>query len=81
MLYMLVPRSARSWSHFRMFLTYASAEQTALTVARGIVKEGRNPDWCEIVAYDGVEELQPVFVYTLVGADYLRREEWPTPSS
>lgn len=80
MLYMIVPHVARKWMDLRMFSNYAVAEHTALMVARAIELEGKDPDWCEIVAYEGLDELRPVFVYTLVGSRRLHREPWPTPS-
>ncbi len=81
MLYMIIPHAAKNWIHLRMFPNYAAAEHIALTVARAIELEGHCPDWCEIVAYEGLDELRPVFVYTLVGSQRLHREPWPTPSS
>lgn len=81
MIYILIPHAAKNWLHMRVFITYASAELTALSVARALAREGKLTDWCEIVAYDGVDEVSPRFVYTLVGTERLHREDWPTPSS
>lgn len=81
MIYVLIPHAAKNWMHVRMFNTYAAAEFTALTVARALRAEGRDTDWCEIVAYEGLDEVTPRFVYALVGAERLHREDWPTPSS
>ena len=81
MMYVLVPQMARSRSHIRMFATYCAAEQVALTVARALEAEGKDPEWCEIIAYEGLDELYPVFVFTLVGATRLERDPWPSPSS
>lgn len=81
MMYVLIPRAARAWTDLRIFNTYAAAEQVALRTARILQSERKSPDWCEIVAYEGIDELHPTFVFTLVGAQRLHREEWPTPSS
>lgn len=81
MIYVLIPHAARMWMHMRIFMTYAAAEHTALTVARALAREGKATDWCEIIAYEGLDEVLPRFVYTLVGTDRLHREDWPTPSS
>jgi hypothetical protein len=81
MIYMLVPHAARSRLHIRMFANYSVAEQTALTVARALEAEGKDPEWCEIIAYDGLDEMYPVFIYTLFRALRLHREPWPSPSS
>jgi len=81
MIYVLIPRTAKNWMHMRFFSTYSAAEHTALSVARALAREGKPTDWCEIVAYDGLDELSPRFVYGLVGAERLHRDDWPTPSS
>ncbi len=80
-MYVLVPLAARSRNHIRMFGNYSAAEQIALTVARALEAEGKNPEWCEVIAYDGLDELYPVFIFTLVGALRLERDPWPSPSS
>ncbi len=81
MLYVLIPHTAQTWEAFRMFVSYAAAEQAALLAARGFERAGLDPDWCSIVAFEGQDELYPVFLYTLVGSTRLHRERVPTPSS
>lgn len=80
MLYVVVPHTARVWTHLRFFMSYSAAEQAVLTVAYGLKREGKTTDWCEIVAFDGIDEMTPRFVYSLYG-DHLHREDWATPSS
>ena len=79
MLYVLIPRTYRSWDHLRMFLTYAAVEAVAIQTARAIAAQGGNPDWCIVVGMEGVDEVIPHFLYTLVGTSRLHREPWPTP--
>jgi hypothetical protein len=81
MLYVLIPHSAPSWESFRLFTTYAAVEQAALRAAQGFERTGFDPDWCSIIAYEGQDELDPIFLYTLVGSTHLHRERYPTPSS
>ena len=79
MIYLLVPYEAKTWEDFRMFTSYSAAEQIILQTARGLTREGRAPDWCSLIAYDGTDEIYPVFVYT-VAAGVLLREKWVSPS-
>lgn len=79
MIYMLVPHEARSWEDFRMFTSYSAAEQIILHTARALSREGHSPDWCSLIAYEGLDEIHPVFVYSIV-AGRLLREKWVSPS-
>lgn len=80
MLFVLVPHESRNEEDFRFFMTYSSAEQAVFLAARGLEQMKRNPDWCYLIAYDGVDELRPVFLYTLVGSSHLQRDPFPSPS-
>jgi hypothetical protein len=80
MLFVLIPHEARDVEDFRFFLNFPSAEQVILRAAQGFEHEGRNPDWCYLIAYDGTDELLPVFLYTLVGSVHLHRQPYPSPS-
>jgi len=80
MLYLLVPRMYRSWTDLRVFLSYAAAEAVALQTARAIEAGGGDPDWCILVGMEGVDEVLPHFLYTLVDSRRLHREPWPSPS-
>jgi len=80
MMYVLVPHVSEVWEHVRFFSTYASVEAVALRTARAIEAQGGDPDWCIVVGLDGIEELTPHFLFTLVGSARLHREPWPTPS-
>ena len=79
-LYVLIPHTARVPEQHRLFTSYSAVEQAALIAARGFEQAGMDPDWCSILAYDGQDELYPIFVYTLVGSVHLRREPYPSPS-
>ena len=81
MLYILIPHNAGSYEDFRMFTSFASAEQQIFLAARGYELLGEDPDWCCLVGYEGTDELRPVFLYTLVGPSHLRRDPYPSPSS
>ena len=80
MIYVVVPHTARVWTHLRFFTSYSAAEQAVMTVSWALKQDGKNTDWCEIVAFDGLDELTPQFVYSVYG-DRLHREAWATPSS
>lgn len=80
MLYVVVPCTGHSWEHMRFFTSYAAAEGLALETAKALERQRQDPDWCTIVGLDGTDELHPIFVYSLVGSAYLRRERWPTAS-
>jgi hypothetical protein len=80
MLYILVPHQARSQDDIRYFATFSMAEQAVFLAAQGYARSGEDPDWCVLLAYDGVDELRPVFVYSLVAVDRLRRDPYPSPS-
>jgi hypothetical protein len=77
MIYILFPHDSKN---FRIFTNYTAAEQAILRSAKGFEREGHDPDWCILIAYEGIDELYPVFVYNLVGSNYLVREEVPSPS-
>ena len=77
MIYLLIPHEGKT---IRIFTTYAGAEQAILRSARGFEREGHDPDWCILIAYDGTDELYPMFVYSLVGSSHLAREDFPSPS-
>jgi N-methylhydantoinase A/oxoprolinase/acetone carboxylase beta subunit len=78
---MLIPHVVPSVWDTRLFSTYSAAEQTVLTVAKHMAREGRDPDWCTMVAYEGTDELHPLFMYTIVGTSRLEREPFATPLS
>jgi hypothetical protein len=70
MIYVLIPHVGGSP---RYFTTYASAEQAVVSMARALKAHTIDPNWCKLIAYDGLEELSAVFLYTLVGDSYLQR--------
>lgn len=80
-IYMLIPHVVPSVWETRLFATYSAAEQTVLTVAKHRVREGRDPDWCTLVSYEGTDELLPLHVYTIVDETRLDRETFVIPSS
>jgi hypothetical protein len=80
MLYILIPHKALSQDEVRMFTSFGVAEQVIFTAARAYAAAGQDPDWCSLTAYTGVDELYPVFFYTIVGVDRLEREAIPSPS-
>ena len=63
-----------------MFLTYSAAEQAVRQTAVALVKMGQSEDWCRLIALDGMDEVFPVFTYT-ISDGYLHREKWVLPSS
>jgi hypothetical protein len=81
MLYLLIPHKATTADDYRLFTTFALAEQIALSVARAYEQAGEDPDWCCLVGYEGMDELRPSFLFTLLGSVRLRRDKYPIPSS
>ena len=80
MLFVVIPHEERSYEDFRYFSTFSSAEQAVLVAAKGFRRLGQNPDWCILIAYDGIDELHPVFLYTITPMIQLYREPYPSPS-
>ena len=80
MMFVLIPHTSRSWEDMRMFASYAAAEQAVHETAAAMVKLGGDEDWCQLIGMDGMDEFQPVFVYTMSGGR-LRREKWVLPSA
>jgi hypothetical protein len=80
MIYVIFPHDDLTWNSARLFTSYSAMEQAVLIAARGFKREGYDPDWCFIVAYDGVDELHPIFLYTIVNGIRLQRQAFPSPS-
>ena len=53
MIYMLVPQGGAEWEDVRLFTTFSSAEDA--------MKRVKN---CFTVAFDGLDELKPVYLYS-----------------
>ena len=79
MIYVIIPHIDHIWEHCRVFTNFSAAEQAVLRAAYGYLREGRSPDWCVLVGYDGTDELLPVFLYSVENMR-LVRETFPTPS-
>ena len=79
MIYVLIPHAGRSLEDSHLFTSFSLVEQRILAVARSYREAGLDPDWGYIVAYEGLDQLHPVFLYTVVG-DRLHREPYPSPS-
>ncbi len=79
-IYVLIPHQWKSWDDVSIFGSFAAVEQTALIGAQRRNIEGEDPDWCCIIAYDGDDELYPVFLYTVRSPTHLHREPWAIPS-
>lgn len=80
MLYVLIPHMARTLEDSHFFTSFSLVEQRFLAIARSYREAGLDPDWGFIVAYEGLDQLHPVFVYRLIGEDRLHREPYPSPS-
>jgi hypothetical protein len=66
MLYLLVPTGNPEWDDMRMFTSFSAVEQVALQEAK-IRNQQRIMDaWCFVIAYDGVDELRPMWGYYLI---------------
>lgn len=63
MIYLLVPTGGAEWTDLRMFTSYTCVEQI---VKQGIQQryiQRRHIDWCFVIAYEGTDELRPVFEF------------------
>lgn len=72
MIYLLVPTGNSEWDDMRLFTSFSAVEQT---VAKGIAerKSRRESErWCFVIAYDGTDELHPVWGYMIYDG-YLQR--------
>ncbi len=56
MIYMLVPRGNTEWEDVRLFSTFSSVEDAMKRVKH-----------CFTIAFDGIDELNPVFLYSFNG--------------
>lgn len=50
-------------SDVRVFTSFSHVEQEALRMAHLRKGWGSTPDWCTIQAYEGVDELTPIWGY------------------
>jgi hypothetical protein len=80
MLYVLIPHRAQGQEDVRFFTSFGAAEQAMIQAARGYLAVGDSFDWAILMAYEGTDELLPVFVYTLMSPTHLHRERVPSPS-
>ncbi len=79
-IYIVLPFPEHTWADIMVFTTYSAAEQAILRTARALDDNDQEYHWCSMVAYDGQDELYPVFLYTISTLDRLHREPYPTPS-
>jgi hypothetical protein len=80
MLYLLVPIVSTEWREMRLFTTFSAVEQV---VAAGIAERQANgvPDrWCYVIAYDGTDEVFPVWGYVIYEGYLQRFAITPSPS-
>lgn len=63
MIYMLVPTGGAEWEDMRLFSEFSAVEQV---VRQGIDKRRlhkKHVQWCFVIAYDGTDELIPIFEF------------------
>jgi len=46
-----------------LFLDYSAMEQYVLEIARRRHLDGYDADWCYVIMYDGIHQLEKVFLY------------------
>ncbi len=80
MLYLLVPTGNPEWSDMRMFTSFAAVEQIAVTEAKIRKQQRINDAWCFVIAYDGVDELVPMWGYYLIEGQLQRHAITQSPS-
>ena len=72
MLYLLVPTGNSEWQDMRIFTTFSSLEQAVEREVRARQNQKLNENWCFVVAYEGTDELTPVWGYYIMQG-YLQR--------
>jgi hypothetical protein len=60
----------------RLFSTYAAMEVEVLEKARYRKERSVDPDWCFVIAFDGSDELKPVWNY-YINKRSLRLDRFP----
>jgi hypothetical protein len=66
---MLVPRGHAEWEDVRLFTSFSAVEQ-AMKKVKG--------DWCFTIAFEGLDELLPVYLYRFKNG-IIVRELIPSP--
>lgn len=80
MIYIVLPHENHTWADMHVFTSFSAAEQCVLRSATILADAGHDFNWCTMVAYEGQDELVPIFLYRIVSPKQLRREPYPTPS-
>ena len=80
MLYLLVPTGNPEWEDMRMFTSFSTVEQVAVTEAKRRKQERILDAWCFVIAYDGVDELVPMWGYYLIEGQLHRYAITQSPS-
>ena len=72
MLYVLVPTGNAEWDDMQYFTSFSAVEQVVLTEAKRRNQQRILDAWCFVIAYDGVDELLPMWGYQIIDG-YLQR--------
>ena len=80
MLYLLVPTGNPEWMDMRMFTSFSAVEQVVITEAKRRKQQRIVDAWCFVIAYDGVDELVPMWGYYLIEGSLQRFAITQSPS-
>jgi hypothetical protein len=72
MIYLLVPTGNSEWEDMRIFTTFSAVEQVVNKGIEERVARGERDRWCFVIAYDGTDELHPLWGY-MIYEGYLQR--------
>jgi hypothetical protein len=72
MIYLLVPTGNSDWDDMRIFTTFSAVEQVVMDGIEERRKRGERDRWCFVIAYDGTDELLPLWGYMIYDG-YLQR--------
>lgn len=72
MLYLLVPTGNSEWQDMRLFTSFSAMEQVVDKEIERRRREKLHEQWCFVVAYDGTDELHPIWGYYVMDG-YLQR--------
>ncbi len=72
MIYLLVPTGSPEWDDMRMFTSFSAVEQVVYQGIEERKARRENERWCFVIAYDGTDEVFPVWGYMIYDG-YLQR--------
>ncbi len=73
MIFMLVPTGNSEWMDMRHFTSYSALEQVMKQGIKERLASRKYPQWCFGIAYEGTDELYPVFEFHITDQGDIQR--------